>query len=142
VAPLEMPNLVGLTPREAVDRLVNAGLRPGRSERRSVSDAAQSAKVIEQSVSAGATIEKGASIDLVVGSWATVVPQLIGLPMSEARDTLKRSGLRLGRRSPEVSKREPGTILSQSVPAGTRLAGGSRVDLLYAARARQGGTRR
>jgi hypothetical protein len=70
VATLEMPNLVGLPPREAVDRLVKAGLRLGRSERRRVSDAAQSATVIEQSVSAGATIEKGATIDLVVGSRA------------------------------------------------------------------------
>lgn len=142
VATLEMPNLVGLTPREAVDTLVNVGLRPGRSERRSVSDAAQSAKVIEQSVSAGATIEKGASIDLVVGSRATVVPRLIGLPMSEALDTLERSGLKLGRRTPEVSRRERGTILSQSLPPGTPLARVSTVDLVYAVRARQRGTRR
>jgi beta-lactam-binding protein with PASTA domain len=62
------------------------------------------------------------------------VPGLVGLPVKDALSALEQAGLELGRRSGKASAREPGTILRQSIPPGTRVAPGSTVDLVYAAR--------
>jgi beta-lactam-binding protein with PASTA domain len=57
---------------------------------------------------------------------------MVGLSMRDALDALKAAGLDLGSRRPRPSARPPGTILEQSIAAGTRVSRGSKVVLFYA----------
>jgi beta-lactam-binding protein with PASTA domain len=133
-----MPRFVGLPARTARTQIAESGLRIARWSQRPVADPGQVDKVVWQRPAAGTTIEKGAGVEIAVGVLKAVsqatVPAMVGLSMKEALSALDQAGLKLGRRSGKVSARESGTILRQSIPAGTRVAPGSIVDLIYAAR--------
>ena len=135
---LEMPRFVGLPARTARAQIQESGLRVARWSQRPVADSAQVDRVVWQRPAAGTTIERGAGVEIAVGILKEVaqaaVPALVGLPMKDALNALEQAGLKLGRRSGRASAREPGTILRQSISAGTRVAPGSTVDLVYAAR--------
>ncbi len=137
-AQLEMPRFVGLPAATARARIAESGLQITRWLRQPVADLDQVDRVVWQRPAAGVSIEKGAGVEIAVGvqpvSPRAEVPAMVGLSMNEALNALEQAGLKLGRRSGKASAREPGTILRQSVAAGTRLAPGSTVDLVYAAR--------
>ena len=110
-------------------RIAESGLQVARWLKRPVADPGQVDKVVWQRPAAGMTIEKGAGVEIAVGVQAASpqaqVPAMVGLSMKEALSALEQAGLKLGRRSGKASDREPGTILRQSVAAGTRMAPGS-----------------
>jgi hypothetical protein len=134
----KMPRFVGLPARTARAQIAESGLRVARWSQRQVTDAGQVDRVVWQRPAAGATIEKGAGVEIAVGVQRApphaTVPELVGLSMQEALNALEQAGLKLGRRSGKASAREPGTILRQSISGGTRVTPGSTVDLVYAAR--------
>ncbi|NVO03636.1 MAG: PASTA domain-containing protein [Bacteroidetes bacterium] len=97
-----MPNLIDLTVRQAVSMLETFGLKPGELEY--VQDMATNA-VLKQKykgrpIIAGAMIEKGSEIDLVVGrgenGGAATIPFLYGKFRSEALNELKAASLNIG----------------------------------------------
>jgi beta-lactam-binding protein with PASTA domain len=97
-----MPNLIDLTVRQAVSMLETFGLKPGELEY--VQDMATNA-VLKQKykgrpINAGAMIEKGSEIDLVVGrgenGGAATIPFLYGKFRSEALNELKAASLNIG----------------------------------------------
>ncbi|MGH8578273.1 MAG: PASTA domain-containing protein, partial [Gammaproteobacteria bacterium] len=138
---LEMPSFIGLPARTARGQIAEAGLRVARWSQRPVTGSDQVDRVVSQQPAAGTAIEKGAGVEIEVGVQTTSpqveVPAMVGLSMEEALSALEQAGLELGRRSRKASAREPGTILRQSVAAGTRVAPGSAVDLVYARRLRR-----
>lgn len=98
-----MPNLVGLSLRQASSLLVMNGLKLGAFTYRR--DIAHN-NVLQQQyggrdVASGKKIPKGATIDLVLGSGldsdVTMIPRLIGVTAAAARDSLLYRSLNIGR---------------------------------------------
>lgn len=100
---VEMPNLVGLTLRQAKSTLNLQGFKLGYLS--FVPDIAVN-NVLEQhykgkQIEEGEQIPKGAEINLVLGKGLynekTVLPRVIGLTLAEARNLLQDASLNLGR---------------------------------------------
>jgi beta-lactam-binding protein with PASTA domain len=100
---VEMPNLVGLTLRQAKSKLNLLGFKIGYLS--FVPDIAVN-NVLEQhykgdEIEPGVEIPKGAEIKLVLGKGLynerTVLPRVIGLTFAEARNLLQDASLNLGR---------------------------------------------
>lgn len=86
--------------------------------------------IVRQRPEAGDSVEPGTFVAVTTAREAlVVVPRVVGRPPSEARRALARAELRPG----SIREREaPGAVavLSQSVPAGTRVRPGTVVDLV------------
>ncbi|MDY0253371.1 MAG: PASTA domain-containing protein [Tenuifilaceae bacterium] len=100
---VEMPNLVGLTLRQAISTLNLQGFEVGLLA--FAPDIAVN-NVLEQhyrgkEVDPGTKIPKGSTIDLLLGrglrNEKSVLPRVIGLTLSEARNLLLEASLNLGR---------------------------------------------
>ncbi len=61
------------------------------------------------------------------------VPQLVDGTLSAAKQVLVRMGLQVGREIPVSSRANPGTVVRQSIAAGTLVPINTRIDLYYAA---------
>jgi eukaryotic-like serine/threonine-protein kinase len=99
---VRVPNLVGLPYRQAVKTIQSAGLEVG--ERKYIPDISVDF-VIKQlykgkEITDGDSVQKGAGIDLVLGkglsNQRTPVPNLIGLKLEAARNTVLYASLNLG----------------------------------------------
>jgi beta-lactam-binding protein with PASTA domain len=99
---VKVPNLVGLPIRQALSMIQSAGLEIG--ERRYIPDLSVDF-VIKQlhngkEVAEGDSIQKGSGIDLVLGKGLsnvrTPVPNLVGLKLEPAKNTILYSSLSLG----------------------------------------------
>lgn len=100
---VEVPNLVGLTLRQAKSTLLLQGFRIGSLS--FVPDIAVN-NVLEQhfqgrEIPPGTLIPKGSDINLMLGKGMhnekTVLPRVIGLTLAEARNLLHEASLNLGR---------------------------------------------
>ncbi len=83
---------------------------------------------------AGASLRPGDVVRILVsiGPATVVVPNLAGMTLEQARDTLEALGLVWGEFFPATSRAQPaGTIFRQQPPAGTLAAPGSRVTGRY-----------
>lgn len=94
---VEVPEVVDLNLRNAELQLQNYGLQVGS---RSYESSRFKNVVLRQSLPAGAIVEKGAVVDLVVsdglGERMVTVPEIINLRLSEAQLELRRAGLNVG----------------------------------------------
>jgi eukaryotic-like serine/threonine-protein kinase len=63
---VDVPNVVGLSPRDAEGQIRGAGLTPVRSER-NVTDPAQDGVVIDQRPGAGVELDEGGQVVIIVG---------------------------------------------------------------------------
>jgi eukaryotic-like serine/threonine-protein kinase len=130
---VELPALRGLSLRQAEITLQQLGLKVGRV--REVRNAAIPAgAVIGTYPPKGATLEKGreVNIELSQGTEAAPsgMPSLQGLSLARAKDKVKDLGLKLGKVAyKKDAKNLPGTVLSQSPPAGADYKGRA-VDLV------------
>lgn len=132
---VEVPKVVDLNLRNAELQLQNYGLQVGS---RSYESSRFKNVVLRQSLPAGATVEKGAVIDLVIsdglGERMVTVPEIVGLRLSEAQLELRRAGLNVG----EVQFRPvkdvvPNTVLDYS-PKQEELREGETLTLVISER--------
>ncbi len=89
--------------------------------------------VIRQSPSAGTVMVKGATVNLVVSSGLAqaLVPDVVGRTQADATTALTSAGLTVGSVTQAHSGTIPvGSVVSQSVPAGISVYGGTAVDLV------------
>ncbi|HLV25827.1 MAG TPA: PASTA domain-containing protein [Gemmatimonadales bacterium] len=121
---VEIPNVVGLSYDEAVQRLGSYGFATDRAEER-YDASAPAYTVIEQTPRAGITDVAGATIRLAVsrGQLRGEVPMVMGLTREEAAAVLEDAGLEVG----DVSSREDSAPRGQVV--GTAPSIGSSVPL-------------
>ena len=63
---IDVPNVVGLSPRDAAGQISSAGLTPVRSDR-SVTDPAEDGVVIDQRPGAGVELDEGGQVVIIVG---------------------------------------------------------------------------
>jgi hypothetical protein len=124
-ATVVVPNLVGMTEREALAAIQETGLKLGQRTTTVAPD--QVGSVLNQSPAPGTKVTTGSSVSLVIASAETEtvqVPNLVGITLKAAKRKIKTAGLKLGTvsgRSPTddsiVNKQEP--LQDAEVPIGT-----------------------
>ncbi|RKN42282.1 Stk1 family PASTA domain-containing Ser/Thr kinase [Streptomyces hoynatensis] len=123
---VRVPDVVGLSRQEAVDRLREAGFEPKVNEERVYSEE-DAGHVAAQSPGAGGSAAEGDRITLTLsrGPEQVVVPDVEGMDEDEARDALEEAGF-------EVTVRRlffTGTVFNQSVDPGDRAPRGSTITI-------------
>jgi beta-lactam-binding protein with PASTA domain len=129
---IEIPNVVGVDVRQATATLRDAGFE---STRRSEPSAETRNQVIRQEPAAGSRAEKGTRVTLVYATAPVLtgieVPNVVGMDLRKAMDTLRGAGFEIARRS-EPSAEPKNQVLGQQPPAGSRAEKGAQVTLIYA----------
>jgi serine/threonine-protein kinase len=130
-APVDTPDLSGMTVSEARSELSGADLELG-DQNEAASDSVAEGDIIRQSPGASSEAEPGSAVDVTVstGPEAVSVPSLYGSSKADARAILSDAGLELG----DVSERESGElgeglILSQSRASGQTAEPGTAIDV-------------
>jgi hypothetical protein len=125
-----VPDLSGLTPREAKVRL-GRFLRLGDTIE--TPSNRQPGTIVRQAPPAGSKADMRSSVRVWVADGRVDVPNLMNLGMEQAKVVLSGKGLAAGRVGNGYSDKRPGTVIGQEPQAGTRVAVGSAVDLRLAA---------
>ena len=123
----EVLEVCGVSVRQARLQLKQAGLRLG--EVREVPSSVPKGVVIGQSPGAGARVPEGTRVDLIVsaGLGPRRMPDLVGMPLEEAREVLERAGLSAQVTSVPDTTYLPGTVLRQKPEAGEEAEGEIRL---------------
>jgi serine/threonine-protein kinase len=112
------PTLAGKTVDEARTLLKAEGLAAEVSDR--YDDSVPAGVVLESDPAGGDRVHKGGTVDVFVsaGPESVPVPQLVGLPLEQAKQALADAGLTAGAVTEEFSEDVPaGSVVDQSVPA-------------------------
>src|SRR5207248_3081778 len=131
-AQIAVPNVVGQTQAAAASALTGAGLTVGAVTMQSSSTVA-AGNVISESPSAGTRVASGSAVNLVVSSGPAqiAVPNVVGQTQAAATSAITGAGLTVGAVTMQSSSTvAAGSVISESPPAGTKVASGSAVDLV------------
>ncbi|HSG99045.1 MAG TPA: PASTA domain-containing protein, partial [candidate division Zixibacteria bacterium] len=128
------PAVAGVSVRQAKLDIETAGLRIGDIAW-TYTDTLPEKLVVFTFPGAGDTVPIGSAVNLLVnrgrGQGVTFMPNLIGLTLDEAKDVLRKKGLKVGlvmtRRNESYL---PETVLEQSEDEATELEVGEEVDLV------------
>lgn len=126
-----VPKLSGMTVAEAETALGNVQLVLGEQTPQA-DDTAPKGTILSQTPAAGENLQVGQAVNVVVsnGKEQTSVPDLVDLAtQDDARIALTDAKLILGKVDTKDSDKAEGTVLSQSIPSGTSVDVGSRVDI-------------
>lgn len=129
-----VPDVMDLSVEQAKDRLLGAGLKIG-AVKETFSNKVRENSVIGQSPVANSRVQKGTIVDIIITKREVqkiVVPNLVGLSVSGAKDILAGRKMVLGNVSEVDSDQAPGSILRQSPRAGAEVIENSRVDIVIA----------
>jgi eukaryotic-like serine/threonine-protein kinase len=120
--PPKVPELVGLTLDAAVAKLKESKLAEGEI-REEITGGASGGVVIRQDPAAGAKVDKGAAVKLVIEAVSIEVPKVIGKGVVEAKQTLAAAGLAVGDIKEQRTGGAPGgSVLGQNPEPGKRVA--------------------
>ncbi|MDZ5661425.1 Stk1 family PASTA domain-containing Ser/Thr kinase [Nocardioides sp. S-58] len=128
---LPVPNLVGLTEQEARLKIVDAGLRVGEVDREP-SETVEADLVISQDPNRDVFADPDSSVDFVLslGRPEVEVPYVVGTLRKDARAAMIEQGLKV--RFEEEDSDEPrNQVLSTAPPAGTSVADGTTITIVY-----------
>lgn len=128
---IEVPEVRGLSLREATLALLNARLEVGKVEYSS-HPTAQKESVLDQDPPAGSKGGKSQTVNLVVSKGplpAVAAPALVGHFFSEAAVLLEHANLRVGEVVWRVDSESRGKILRQNPAAGTKVPAESMVSM-------------
>ena len=128
---IEVPTVVNLTEDQAVSQLEKRGFRANIS-RYAESDEYEKGKVMSQDPEASSKARKGLIVNLVISSGReVVVPQLKNMNLSQAEETLKDLGLKIGTTSTDYSNTvEKDLVIRQEPSYGASVQSGSEVNLV------------
>lgn len=131
---IQVPNLIGISENNAVQRLKSLGLRVGVREYEYVPNEPAEV-VIGQSKQPKSLVKVGTTIDITVSLGAplenVLVPSVLGKTLDAAKREIQKSGLTLGRIEYRVTNEFlPNTVIDQSKPAGLKVARGDTLELL------------
>lgn len=132
-----IPAVAGVSVRQAKLDIETAGLKIGDIAW-TYTDTLPEKLVVFTFPAAGDTVPIGSGVNLLVnrgrGQGVTFMPSLIGLTLDEAKDLLRRKGLKVGL---VMTRRDenflPETVLEQSEDEATELEVGEEVDLVVSA---------
>jgi len=133
---LEVPDVTGMTPREARLTLTQAGFVLGE-EREAYDPNAPVNAVVEQSPEPGTAVEIGTAVNLVINRGQEVLPHVVvpdfrGQMLADVRNSISSLGLTVGNLWQEYSTvyRE-GQIIEQNPAPGERVEVGWPIDFVY-----------
>jgi beta-lactam-binding protein with PASTA domain len=130
-----VPNLIGSTRADAVNRIAAAGFKVGKIEMRA--STSTPGFVLEQTPVAGTRSGEGSVIDLVVsqiGSGEVSVPNVVGKPVSDARAELQNLGLVVDSGERKADTKQPKDHVIQHNPKAKKTAKvGSTIKLVISA---------
>lgn len=138
---LPMPDLTGRTEGEARQELERIGIKLSEVQNQMVSDPVRDGRIQSQSVPPGVIIRVGSPVSLIIGRleqeptglMRVVVPDVAGLSTDQARSTLSRNGLTVGRIRYEPSTLlVPDTVINQNPKANALVQSGQPVELIVA----------
>jgi serine/threonine-protein kinase len=123
----DVPALAGLTQAEAADRASARGFTLTTVR---VPNAGAPGRVIDQAPQAGADLEKGSRVMIVVsaGRQQVTVPKLIGSTADAAEQLLTAQNLQANKKTIDSAKPK-GTVVAQDPTEGTRVPQGSTVTI-------------
>lgn len=132
---VDVPDVRGLSRRDAELRLKNSGLKLGKID--DVDSDEPFDTVLNQTPRSAAKVTKGYAVDIVISRGAKAkkieLPDFKGSPISTIETQLKSLGLVLGKVTETADdKAAPGTVLRQSPEAGQEALAGTAVDLTVA----------
>lgn len=135
-----VPDLRGLSRRDAELQIKNAGLTLGRIDEQFNADAPIDT-IINQQPRPPAQVNKNTAIDLVVSKGAGprkfALPDFRGTPLNTVNTQIESLKLKVGKVTEEVNDKYPvGTIIGQNPGPSTEITEGATVDLTVA----KGGT--
>jgi serine/threonine-protein kinase len=131
---VEVPDLRGNNPDQAAVLLEQAGLELGAQNEIYDDDPATEGTVISQDPQPSSEAEPGTSVDITVslGLEPVIVPQVYGMDLATARQTVANAGFYYDDFKVEPTGDEPaGTALYTDPEAGTELDPGSTVVIYY-----------
>ena len=126
-----VPNVVGKLLADAQRTLVAAKLNAVVTQE-NVADPNKNNVVLKQQIAAGATLAPGAQVPLIVGRYEDMVkvPNVVGMPKSQAISTLAAAGLQSGVLTAAVKEQNKhDVVMSQQMPAGSMMRKGSTVPI-------------
>ena len=138
---IEMPDVIGLSRRDAQTKLQRVGLKIGNVYEKTHQGAV--GNVLEQEPKPKSQILKGAKVDLTISKAEikmVVVPKVIGQMSDLAEASLLSQKLKLGSVIEKESKNKPGLVISQDPPSGKEVAEGTEVQIVVAKAPKAGGT--
>ncbi len=129
-AKVTVPEVTGQSEQTASAMLHRAGLNPVPTLHPSSTVA--SGRVISQSPAAGARIEKGGNVGIVVsgGPASAFVTDVEGLSSSQAAEKLRKAGFKTTTKSEASSTVASGKVIGTDPPAGTEKQLGSTVTVI------------
>ena len=126
---VEVPSVVGQTFAAASQTLLDAGFKVARVDE--VSDQPID-EVVSQRPDSGRLLAKGRTVTLTVSSRQVTIPELTGTQFEEAQARLQKLGLTATRVDVESPDKAPGSVLSTSPVAGTKVDKGTAVTITVA----------
>jgi beta-lactam-binding protein with PASTA domain len=121
-----VPNVIGLRETVAVQRIEDSDLealpRVGASDR-------PARVVFAQRPGAGTQLEEGQTVTISISSGRRAVPDVVGLPLADARQQLEDAGFEAEARR-RASSRPRGIVVEQDPAAGVTAVGGAIVTLI------------
>jgi eukaryotic-like serine/threonine-protein kinase len=123
-----VPDVVGLPQGDARTALTDQGLKVATTQRASAS--AQAGDVLSQSPAAGAKVDPGATVTLVIAQAPpqVAVPDLTGKTSAQAVDALSKAGFQPRESTrPVTDQSQNDRVLSQSPAPGAKIAQGAPV---------------
>jgi beta-lactam-binding protein with PASTA domain len=126
-----VPSVVGKPLADAQRTLVAAKLNAVVTQE-NVADPGKNNVVLKQQIAAGATLAPGAQVPLIVGRYEDMVkvPNVVGMPKSQAISTLAAAGLQSGVLTAAVKEQNKhDVVMSQQMPAGSMMRKGSTVPI-------------
>jgi serine/threonine-protein kinase len=118
-----VPNLAGLTPQQATSQLSGESLSVG-SQSQACSNSYPAGQVSGSSPSAGTSVGRGTSVNLVVstGPCQVVVRNVVSQSAASAAGSLQGQGLQVAQNTTgSCPATENGNVVSQNPPAGTQV---------------------
>ncbi len=130
-----VPELVGLTPEAAKERLANVGLKVGAVEEKE--EAGGDGTISWQTPPCNTKVKAGFAVSFRVRKAPSApdvaVPNVVGLALVDAGKALEKAGLKVGLTPFEnTNDFSPGTVLRQDPAAGKTVKPGSAVRLVIA----------
>ena len=125
----EVPNLVGQPYDAAAQQARDAGFKVTRVDE--INDAPVD-QVVEQRPEAGLLLEKGRTVVLTVSASQVQLPNVVGQSFDQANTALTKLGLTVNRTDQDSADKAPGTVLTMSPEAGTKVDKGTAVALIVA----------
>uniref|UniRef100_Q3AS00 PASTA domain-containing protein n=1 Tax=Chlorobium chlorochromatii (strain CaD3) TaxID=340177 RepID=Q3AS00_CHLCH len=135
---VQMPNFLGLSEGEARQEAARLELFPVDVVGTPVANSSDDGRVLNQSLPAMTLVQSGMPLTLFVGRYDAEavnaerieLPNLLGMSLGQAQQTLAEAGLIIGHVVTERSRLLlPNTVISQRPAVGTLLAPGQAVDL-------------